>query len=364
MKPVITVAMPTNKVPESPTAALQSLVVQKTDFAYEILVLDNGCDVLLRGALESIGKCSPATVQYIPVPDPGLHCGRNAAVMHAQSDLLVYVDDDIVAAPGWLQAIVDTFRDTEAHLVGGRSLPRYEAEPPDWLEAFWSHSPNGRHSCGYLSLLDMGDESFEIDSDYIWGLNFAIRKQTLKILGGFHPDGMPWEFRRYRGDGESSVTRKAKALGLKAIYQPDALVYHCVPNSRLTVEYFERRAFLQGISNSYSAIREARGPVPLPWAPPLPEPWTVGVGRLVRKLPHYARHPRWHGRNFLRRWLAEPAPAVTVELNETAVVKERVNQAYRAGYEFHHNAVAQNADLLAWVLRENYWDCRLPDSNK
>lgn len=356
----ISVLIPTRKNIASLESTLASVMSQATSIGYEIIVLDNGCDPVLQDKVTQIAQRSAIRIKYKVVPEPGLHCGRHAGAYNAQSDLLLYVDDDIIADPAWLQAIVEAFADPAVQLVGGRNLPHYATEPPAWVDGLKSTLPNGGWALGYLSLLDLGDKPITMDPNYIWGLNFAIRKEALKKLGGFNPDGMPWELRRYRGDGESAVTRKAKAFGLKAVYRPDALVYHQVPKSRLTVEYFERRAHLQGISDSYTYIRQNRGVGPLPW-PAEGAPWLTRWGQFMRRLPFYVRHPLRHGRIFAQHfWRTSPIVPRTAEDEELRLTKQRVARAYREGYEFHRDAVRRDPQLLEWVLREDYWDYRLP----
>lgn len=329
------VIIPTYQRIELLLNSLQSIVRQKADFDFEVLVMDNDCDRNLRMEVDCIAHQVTIRLRYFPVREIGLHNGRHAGAREAQSDILIYVDDDIIASQNWLQAIRDIFNDPEVNLVGGKNLPRYEEEPPIWLEAFWIRSPDGTSRCGHLSLLDYGEKELEIDPMLIWGSNFAIRRKTLISLGGFHPDSLPWELRRYRGDGESFVTSKAKRLGLKAIYQPRAVVYHIVPKSRMTVEYFERRGYLQGISDSYTRIRMEGGLMTskvLDWKSPLRK-----LKRLV-----------WQG---LR----------SVSPDPYSDIKARISRAYQDGYQFHQNEVRYDPQLLKWVLKEDYWDGRLPE---
>ncbi|MEM4218022.1 MAG: glycosyltransferase family 2 protein [Candidatus Methanomethylicaceae archaeon] len=308
---------------------------------FEIIVVDNCPNREPHEVVEQTSKNVDSPSFYVRELNIGLHNGRHAGARHARGDILVYVDDDIIAAPGWLQAIAEAFEDPDVHLVGGRSLPQYEADPPDWLEVFWTHTPEGHHYCGYLSLVDLGDRPGEMDPNFVWGLNFAIRKQTLEMLGGFHPDGFPWELRRYRGDGETAVTRKAQALGLKAVYRPDALVYHRVPKSRLTVEYFERRAYLQGISDSFTAIR-AYGGLPPAASQPASLNWKTPL--------------RWAKRSLRR--LLRPAPPLPPDPYQE--IRDRVRAAYEAGYRYHQEEVRNDPTLLEWVLRPDYWDAAVP----
>jgi glycosyltransferase involved in cell wall biosynthesis len=329
------VIIPTYQRNEFLLNALQSIVRQKADFDFEVLIIDNGCDRNLRIDVERIAHQVTIPLRYFPVREIGLHNGRHAGTRQAQSDILVFVDDDIIASSGWLQAIRDSFLDPEVNLVGGRNLPRYEEEPPAWLEAFWIRSPDGTSRCGHLSLVDYGEQEHEIDPMLIWGVNFAIRRNILISLGGFHPDGFPWELRRYRGDGESYVTLEAKRVGIKSIYNPKILVYHIVPKNRLTVEYFERRSYLQGISDSYAKLRSDRGLIKTnvpDWKP------------LLRKVKQLI----W--KNFQR-----------ISPDAFHEVKTRISRAYQAGYIFHQSEVRKDPELLKWVLKEDYWDSRLPE---
>ena len=327
---IVSVVIPTYKRSISLLCALQSIITQQTNFGFEVLVMDNGCDLALQAEIGLVARQAAIPVRYIAVPEIGLHNARHAGVRAAQGEILVFVDDDIIADQGWIQAIVGTFNDPDVHLVGGRNLPSYEEPPPTWLEAFWTRNPNGTAWCGFLSLLDYGNKVCEIDPMYVWGVNFAIRKKTLGSLGGFHPDSVPWELRRYRGDGESAVTFEVKRLGLKSTYQPEALVYHIIPKNRLTVEYFEKRSYLQGVSDSFTQIRSKRQP--------------DGVWRLIL---HRLRR-------VIRNRLREYYPDSSEEIGQ------RVRINYHSGYEYHQREVRRDPELLKWVLRNNYWDGKLP----
>ena len=41
-------------------------------------------------------------------------------------------------------------------------------------------------------------------------------------------------------------------------------------------------------------------------------------------------------------------------------IKSLSAKSYEAGYQFHRDAVLRSPKLLDWVLKENYWDYRLP----
>jgi glycosyltransferase involved in cell wall biosynthesis len=314
---------------------------------YEILIIDNGStDDTKEISQRIIKETADRKIHYIFEPEPGLLAGRHRGALEAKGELLVFVDDDIEATSGWLQAISETFKSPRVQLVGGRNLPKFEVEPPAWLENFFDGTGAGGGSCGWLSLLDLGDREQEIDPNYIWGLNFAIRRRALYELGGFHPDCVPQELQRFQGDGETGLTMKARSYGYRAVYQPKATIYHVIPASRMTPEYFEQRAYYQGVCDSYSDIRRAGMSASLQ---------SVKVKSLSLQ---YLRRLAGRIARSLKYWQDEAC--VRVETGEEAAIRLRLHCAYQAGYEFHQSAVRSSPELLAWVLRADYWDYRLP----
>jgi glycosyltransferase involved in cell wall biosynthesis len=334
---MITVAIPTLARSGYALDALRSVANQTCTQSFEVLVLDNGCDERLAAQVRAVAAEVTVPVRYTAVPAIGLHNARHAAVRLAGGDILVYVDDDVIAAPGWLTAIADAFADETVHMVGGPQLPIYEAPVPPWLEAFWTRNADGTGWCGSLTLIDLGRDQRVCDPLLIWGANLSIRKETLIRVGGFHPDGLPWHLRRFRGDGETAVSEAVAALGLRAVYSPAAMVYHRVPQDRLTEKYFQRRAFLQGISDSFSVCRGSdRASIT-----------RVPAGRL--------RHRIQRVTSALRRALA-----ATAAPDSWAKLQSGVQEAHAAGYAYHQTQVENDLTVRDWCLRLDYWEAEVP----
>jgi hypothetical protein len=272
---------------------------------------------------------------FIDAGQIGLLSGRHKALQISDSNIIIYLDDDVVLPTGWMEKILDPFSDPRIHIVGCQYLPLFEETPPGWLSSMWLQDNESFKTLGHLSLLDGGDVSRVYDPCNVWGLCYAIRKSTLIELGGFHPDGYPWELRRFRGDGETGLSLKAKAKGYMAYYQAETHVLHKVPKCRMTVEYFERRSFLQGISDSYSRIRERRAADQSIWVNPFKK---------------FYGHLRQSGQRA--RILREPTEEG---------VKLLIARAYRDGFEFHQSEVRKDPSLLEWVLKPDYFDYRLPE---
>ncbi|MFN3531100.1 MAG: glycosyltransferase [Candidatus Brocadia sp.] len=324
------IIIPTRNRSKLIMSAIKSFIEQ--DFPapqYEIIIVDNGSTDCTRKAAEcAISMNKDRNIRYIFEPEHGLLSGRHSGALKAKGEILIFVDDDIEAVNGWLSTIMAEFEDKSVHLVGGPSLPKYEVDPPKWIDKYFSWE-DGCMTCGSLSLQNKGWERVEIDPVFVWGLNFAIRKKTLFALGGFHPDNMPKHLQHFQGDGETGLALKLKEIGLKAIYSPGAKVYHNIPRKRLTVTYFEERFYYQGVCDSYTQIRENKG-----------------LSNI--KIPDYQIFDQ-----FL--------PNIPAYDQYNQIIYKRIHNAYVDGFLFHHEAVRKSKTLLKWVLKEDYFDYRLPE---
>jgi GT2 family glycosyltransferase len=248
---------------------------------------------------------------------------------------LTFIDDDVEVASGWLASIQRGFSDANVAMVGGPSIPKFTGSVPAWFWGFLSRPGIGGWMCGWLSLLDIGRDVPDIDPSYIWGLNFSIRRPVLEKCGGFNPDLVPAQYQRWQGDGETGLANKVRSAGLRAVYMQDAmLMHHCGPD-RLNIEYFRKRAYYQGVCDSFSHIRDGH--------PPLS---TLAPGKDAFL---------FHGfRRATRKAVASLLGEKTLWHGDHAPVKIVTDKAYLDGWSFHQREVAADAALLEWVRRASY----------
>jgi len=216
---------------------------------YEIVVVDNNSTDDTPEVVEECDRNGKKEVVYVREQEIGLHNARHAGAKAAKGEILAYVDDDVICDSNWLSELVKPYADSKVGCVGGKILPKWEAEPPEWVKLYPS----------YLSLLDLGDEVKELKTPKIYGCNLSIRRALLFEVGGFNPDAfgdkkLIW----YRGDGETGLLRKVLVTGRKMVHTPYAVVWHVIPENRLTISYFKKRFFIQGISDSFSVYRTER----------------------------------------------------------------------------------------------------------
>jgi glycosyltransferase involved in cell wall biosynthesis len=330
----LSVIIPTRNRADYLKDALESVLNQTLNKdIYEIIVIDNGSTDNTREVVEQLNQLHQKRIRYFYEPTPGLHVGRHLGAKESRSDILVYTDDDIIAFPEWLKAVRSAFSDPKVALVGGKILPRWEGEVPDWVALFKDTDQYG-WSNGYLSILDFGDKRQEIPAFYVYGCNFSIRKSVMYECGGFHPDSMPQELIRFRGDGETGLATAIMEKGYKTIYEPKAAVYHRVPPERLTLEYFCRRAFNQGVSDSYTQIRKYKGL-------DIPQPKIHLNLSLLKGLKDWAKQVAFNRKQARK--------------EKTNLILAKVQQSYKDGRRYHREQVASDLELLAFVLREHYY---------
>lgn len=326
------VIIPTRDRAELLRLCLESLTRQTlAPEDFEVIVVDNGS----RDSTPEVAAAyaTRLDLRCIAAPEPGLHVGRHAGMRAARSDVLMYADDDIEAQPTWVEAVARAFGAPDVALVGGNNHPRFEGEPPAWLQRWWSEPVYKGRALGYLSVLDFGTGRFPLDPKFVWGCNFSIRRQALEAVGGFHPDGVPRDLLRLRGDGESHVANEVRERGWLTMFDSDASVNHLVSAERMTRAYFEQRGFAQGVSDSYTAVRRH-------CSASLP----VSQRSRARLRPALgALRERWR--------VAGTADAAALDLMEVRIAALR---AWADGYAFHQAALRSDADLLQWVMKEDY----------
>lgn len=243
-----TVIVPTYKRPVTLAQTIRSLCDQ-TSKDFDVLVMDNAANEEIRDWVEAFAAGAPILITYVPEPRLGVHYARNAAALRSTSDLLLYTDDDMTFDPKWVAAYQSAFAShPEMAAAAGPVRPVWEVELPRWLEELRGDS----REFSMLSLMEPFDE-FRLTADgFFYSCNMAIRRDILLARGGFHPEatGNSWI-----GDGETGLNRdmwkKKDLIG----YVPEALNYHHIPATRMTVNYLKKRMANGGASDGFARYR-------------------------------------------------------------------------------------------------------------
>ena len=221
-------------------AAIESLLAQSLPPThYELLVIDNASmdetPQIIQRYLDAGGNL---TLRSGVQPLLGLSHARNLAVEMAASEIIAFLDDDAVASPGWLAALLDTYAaHPDAWAVGGKALPLWEGERPAWLSD---------DLLPQLSMLDLGDVVRPLNAgEQLYGVNFSCRRCAFDEIDLFRSD-LGRQGVALLGSEESEFQQRILQQGHTIIYTPHAVVSHRVPEGRLRQRYFIRLAYHKG----------------------------------------------------------------------------------------------------------------------
>lgn len=201
---------------------------------WELLVVNNNCSDSTDLVVASFQQRLP--VRLLHEPRPGQSFARNLALCEARGEYLMWTDDDVIADPGWMEALLAPLKQQGALWSFGRSEPEWPGKVPSW------YSDRFR---GYFAVLDYGPTPFRV-TDYLqhfYGLNFAGTVEAHRTLGGFRTDfGLKGDV---GGVGEDiDLFERAFAADMPIVYTPDALVRHMIAEQRTGKAYHRRRQWV------------------------------------------------------------------------------------------------------------------------
>ena len=227
--------------------ALRSLTHQNTRASFEVVVVDDG-DLWATGATaERIGA---RVVRH--GERRGLNAARNTGLRDTSAPLVAFLDDDVLAPPGWVEAVVAGARRwPEAEAFGGPIRARLEGGA---LRGCGEEDPP-------ITTLYLGPEDKE--TDVVWGANFALRRSAVERVGEFD-ESIDWS----HGDEEEWLERLCREGG-EVVYLPAAGVEHRREPSDSTSRALSREAWVRGRGARRSDSRRHAAP---------------GIGRELRVL--------------------------------------------------------------------------------
>lgn len=216
--------------------ALTSLRDQQTygKVEFEIVVVDDGSIDLTERVVAAQQNASTVSIRYARQEHNGVAAARNRGVREATGDWVAFFDDDQIAQGNWLIQLIDKARAEGADCVGGPYLLRLPGDCDPGLD------PTIRRLLGEEPLMMQEWDSFDSGLDPrkrepLPGTGNVLIKRTL-----FEQVGMFSESRVYGEDRE--FFRRAKRSGARFAIAPCAVIYHIVPQSRLTASYLLRTA--------------------------------------------------------------------------------------------------------------------------
>ncbi|MFC3956984.1 glycosyltransferase [Halovivax cerinus] len=218
--------------------AVESVLEQDYDTVEVVAVIDGSDSVGERVRRDWDDHDSVAIVENDETI--GLSASRNRGSEEATGDVIAFMDDDAVAAEGWVQELVRTYTETDVEAVGGKMLPLWVAEEPWFLPAefYW--------------LVGVTHRGFPAEGPVrnTFGSNISFRATVLEELDGFDETLGRKGSGQVQGEETELASRVRQELDGTLYYTPDAAVYHKVFSYRTQPLWLGKRAFWQGYSKS------------------------------------------------------------------------------------------------------------------
>lgn len=259
---------------------LEALKAQTlTTSRWEFILIDNASKELLAEKWDL--SWHPAA-RHVREDKVGLTAARLRGIGESKGELIVFVDDDNVLDPDYLEKAVEI--GTEWKVLGawgGQSDPEFQTPPPDWAAPF----------LGMLAIRAVTKEIWSNDPNHLgaqpWGAGMCIRREVaLEYLRAVREDPVRRALDRTGNAlgscGDIDLVQTCPDLGFGFGLFPKLRLLHLIPPGRLNEDYLLR--IHEGTVTSLAILKAARG---LGNPPPV-----SSAGRKLIDLYHYLRMGR------------------------------------------------------------------------
>ncbi|MCX7855711.1 MAG: glycosyltransferase family 2 protein [Anaerolineae bacterium] len=181
----------------------------------EVVVVDNGST---DGSAALIRERMPEAHLLVNETNRGFAAACNQGAAMARGEILIFLNQDTRAEPGWLEALLEPFQDSAVGLTTPTIL--------------WMDDPERVQSCGqdvhYTGLVfarNFGAARAALagtsptDVAAVSGAAFAVRRAVWEDLGGFCETF-------YMYYEETDLSWRARRAGYRCLHVPDSVVYH------------------------------------------------------------------------------------------------------------------------------------------
>jgi O-antigen biosynthesis protein len=195
-------------------ACLESIARLTIGLSYEVIIVDDGSSDLTPELLKRIeGMVAIRNEQNLGFIGS---CNRGAAV--ARGDFLVFLNNDTVVTPGWLEALARTFRTIPGTGYVGAKLVYPDGRLQEAGSVIWRDGTGWN----YGKLDDAGHPKYNFtrEVDYCSGACAMVPRALFEQLGGFDAEFTPAYYE------DTDLAFKIRHAGHKIIYQPHARIIH------------------------------------------------------------------------------------------------------------------------------------------
>jgi glycosyltransferase involved in cell wall biosynthesis len=206
---------------------------------WELVVVDNRSDEPVASRIDLSWHPAPRIVREEKL---GLTPARLCGIRESKGDLLVFVDDDNVLDPDFLEVALCIAR--EKPFLGawsGQCRPQFEEPPPEWTRRYWGNLVIREFDMDAWSNLSRLPETMPL------GAGLCVRREVALSYHRLHESGKrSFQFDRSGASllsgGDNDLAGCACDIGLGVGLIASLKLTHLISPERLTEDYLARLA--------------------------------------------------------------------------------------------------------------------------
>ncbi|HUA09405.1 MAG TPA: glycosyltransferase [Candidatus Acidoferrales bacterium] len=171
---------------------------------YEVVLVNDGSRDATAEVIARARTRATCRFEVIEQANSGLAKGRNAGIARASGERIIFIDDDVLPLPNFVEEHLRSHaRAPKAVVRGGAiNVASFDDLPPP----VWSIK--------------------DYSANFFWTTNVSVPLATIRAIGGFNES-----FSEY-GWEDIDVGLRLRFGGVRAVFNPKALVYHYKPRPR------------------------------------------------------------------------------------------------------------------------------------
>ncbi|HTI12964.1 MAG TPA: glycosyltransferase [Dictyobacter sp.] len=215
---------------------------------FEVLIIDNGSTDGTFNAIQTYLCASTPTLmgqqeewqaRCVIEPQNGLVYARSTGIKEASGEIIVFLDDDTIADPHFLENLQQAYDETQADAIGGCVEIRWEAQRPHWLaddmlDMLGYYVPF-RSRTELPATLNFSASCFSVKREVLLKVGNAPAFLSKRLNMPIHVEIV-------------ELCRRLRQAGYTLWYDPRSSVSHRIPRARLERAFFVGRAYWQGRS--------------------------------------------------------------------------------------------------------------------
>ena len=204
----ISVIIPSHNRSDALALTLARLSEQQFNEKWEVIVINNNCTDDTNDVVNEWQQNFPVPLHLVQEEKPGAAAARNAGARMAAGEYLVFIDNDILVEPDFLQS----------HLRG------LQENPNCWIVGAIANLPEQENlPLGlFRKSLTRADLTTNVRESLLFtGANSSLPRRDFEKVNGFDEN-----FHVASGEDQEMAMRASKQLGIKTLYAPKIVGIH------------------------------------------------------------------------------------------------------------------------------------------